>query len=89
LEDASPEQVSLIEERSADLPGVVTLVESRREYPYGTMAAHVFGYTGEVSEDQLTKDKSSKYASGDRVGQKGLEQEYDQEFRGIDGVKIH
>jgi len=88
LEDASPEQVSIIEERSADLPGVVTLVESRREYPYGTMAAHVFGYTGEVSEEQLDKEEFKNYSLGDRIGQKGLEKEYDHEFRGTDGVKF-
>ena len=53
LEDASPEQVSIIEEHSSELPGVVTLIESRREYPYGTLASHVLGYTGEISEEQL------------------------------------
>jgi len=43
-EDASPEQVAIIEEHSSELPGVVTLIESRREYPYGTLASHVLGY---------------------------------------------
>ena len=52
-EDASPEQVAIIEEHSSELPGVVTLIESRREYPYGTLASHVLGYTSEISEDQL------------------------------------
>jgi penicillin-binding protein 2 len=88
LEDASSEQVAIIEERSADLPGVVTEVESRREYPYGTLAAHVLGYTGEVSDEQLTKPEFKDYLLGDRIGQKGLEKEYDKEFRGKDGMKF-
>ena len=88
LEDASPEQVSMIEEHSSELPGVVTLIESRREYPYGTLASHVLGYTSEISEEQLKKPEFAAYSQGDRVGQKGLEQGYDTEFRGKNGMKI-
>ncbi|MBR4347717.1 MAG: penicillin-binding protein 2 [Fibrobacter sp.] len=88
LEDASPEQVSMIEEHSSELPGVVTLIESRREYPYGTLASHVLGYTSEISEEQLKKPEFAAYSQGDRVGQKGLEQGYDTEFRGRNGMKL-
>ena len=88
LEDASPEQVSIIEEHSSELPGVVTLIESRREYPYGTLASHVLGYTSEISEEQLKKPEFAAYSQGDRVGQKGLEQGYDTEFRGKNGMKL-
>jgi len=88
LEDASPEQVSVIEEHASELPGVVTLIESRREYPYGTLASHVLGYTNEISEDQLKLPEYSDYSQGDRIGQKGLEQSYDKEFRGKNGMKL-
>lgn len=87
LEDASAEQVSIVEEHSAELPGVTTIVESRRSYPYGTLAAHVFGYTGEVSDEQLSKPEFENYSLGDRIGQKGLEKQYDKEFRGVNGLK--
>ncbi|MCF0225122.1 MAG: penicillin-binding protein 2 [Fibrobacter sp.] len=88
LEDATTEQVSIIEEHSSELPGVVTLIESRREYPYGTLASHVLGYTSEISEEQLKLPEYSEYSQGDRIGQKGLEQEYDREFRGENGMKL-
>ena len=88
LEDASPEQVSVIEEHSSELPGVVTLIESRRDYPYGTLASHVLGYTSEISEEQLKKPEFAGYSQGDRIGQKGLEQGYDAEFRGKNGMKL-
>ena len=88
LEDASPEQVAVIEEHSSELPGVVTLTESRRDYPYGTLASHVLGYTSEISEEQLKLPAFEGYSQGDRIGQKGLEQEYDAEFRGKNGVKL-
>lgn len=88
FEDATQEQVAVVEEHSSDLPGVVTLIESRREYPYGTLASHVLGYTSEITEDQLKLPGFEGYSQGDRVGQKGLEQGYDKEFRGQDGVKL-
>ena len=88
LEDATTEQVSIIEEHSSELPGVVTLIESRRDYPYGTLASHVLGYTSEISEEQLKLPEYSEYSQGDRIGQKGLEQEYDREFRGENGMKL-
>ncbi|MCF0215692.1 MAG: penicillin-binding protein 2 [Fibrobacteraceae bacterium] len=88
LEDASEAQVAIIEEHSSELPGIVTLIESRRDYPYGTLASHVLGYTSEISEEQLKKPEYEEYAQGDRIGQKGLEQGYDQEFRGKNGLKL-
>ena len=88
FEDASAEQVALIEEHSSELPGVITQIESRREYPYGTLASHVLGYTSEISEDQLKLPEYENYSLGDRIGQKGLEQGYDQEFRGKNGLKL-
>lgn len=87
-EDATAEQVALIEEHSSELPGVVTVIESRREYPYGTLASHLLGYTSEISEEQLKLPEYENYSQGDRIGQKGLEQGYDQEFRGKNGVKL-
>jgi len=89
LEDASDAQVAFIEERLDEFPGIITIVESRRDYPYGTMASHAFGYTGEISEDQLADSTyiNEGYSFGDRIGQKGLEKEYENEFRGKNGVK--
>ena len=88
LEDATMEQVAVIEEHSTELPGVSVIIESRREYPYGTLASHVLGYTSEISEEQLKLPEYASYSQGDRVGQKGLEQEYDKEFRGKNGLKL-
>lgn len=89
IEDASDAQVAFIEERLDEFPGIVTMVESRRDYPYGTMASHVFGYTGEISEKQLEEKHymDMGYSFGDRIGQKGLEKQYEIDFRGKNGVK--
>lgn len=88
LEDASLAQVSIIEEHATELPGIETIVEARRDYPFGTLASHVFGYTGEVSEEQLEKEEFKDYTFGDRIGKKGLEQQYESDFRGENGTKF-
>lgn len=86
LEDASMNVISLIEERMHELKGVVKVVEARREYPFGTIAAHTLGYTGELSKEDLKKDKFESYKMGDRVGRKGIERVYQSDFRGVDGI---
>ena len=44
-----------------------------RQYPQGTLAAHVVGYVGVVTADELAKLASKGYADGDVVGKTGLE----------------
>lgn len=63
-------------------------VDSIRTYPYGAELAHVLGYVGEVSENQLINLKSTGYRSGDRIGQSGVEDYYEGVLRGQDGGEI-
>lgn len=88
LEDAPIEVISIIEEHSEKLPGIYTLVESRRDYPFGTLAGHAFGNTGELDEKELEMEIYKSYALGDRIGKKGLERQYEKDFRGINGVRF-
>jgi penicillin-binding protein 2 len=87
LEDVSLEVLALFEERSEELPGIEILVESRRDYPFGEHGAHIFGYTGEISEQELELPENAHYVMGDRVGKKGLELNYEREFKGENGSK--
>lgn len=95
LEDASPEIVAMVEEHQSDLPGVITVMDSRRSYPFGYNAAHVLGYMDEIKEDELEGFAERKeqtgdsipYQKGDRIGRKGLEKTYEPYFRGRDGVR--
>jgi len=87
LEDASPEVIAIFEERAEELLGVEILVESRRDYPFGAHGAHIFGYTGEISEKELELPENAHYVMGDRIGKKGLEHQYEKEFKGKNGSK--
>ena len=89
--DISMDVVTTIEEHRHELPGVTIDVEPLRYYPYETMAAQLFGYVGEVSEEELdelkAKDPNSSVTSGTILGRSGLEKLYDNILRGTDGGK--
>ncbi len=78
----SLEEVTKIEERKLELPGVLVEVEPQRVYPTSTFAAHLLGYVREVSDEQL---KQGRYRRGDMIGQSGLERLLDEYLRGRDG----
>jgi penicillin-binding protein 2 len=64
----------------------------QRRYPEGGMLAHVLGYVGEISPEQLKQpkfkdDKDNPYHPGDIIGQEGLEATYDRYLRGKDGYR--
>lgn len=87
-EDASLALISMVEEHLPYLPGVITQVEARREYPYGTMMAHILGYTAEITKDELDSLESKGYEYGDRIGRKGLEQFFETRFKGQNGLEF-
>ena len=87
LEDATPEEIALFSEQQYRLPGVLQEVAMRREYPHGTLAGHVLGYTGEIPEERLDSLSTRGYRMGDLMGQMGLEQQYEATLKGRDGVR--
>jgi penicillin-binding protein 2 len=80
----SLEDVTKLEERKLELPGVIVEVEPQRVYPASTFAAHVLGYVREVSDEQM---KQGGYRRGDMIGQSGLERLLDEYLRGHDGAE--
>jgi penicillin-binding protein 2 len=78
--------VAWLEENSEYLPGVSYMVEMQRGYPRGVNGSHVFGYTKEISPEQLKRDKDY-YNPGDYVGHNGLEKQYEKLVRGIKGFE--
>ena len=85
-QDVSLDLVSYIEERQEDFPGVEVDPVFLRQYPYKELGAHLFGYVGEVSAEDLKLPRFTGVQMGDRVGQAGVELEYDQFLRGRNGA---
>lgn len=78
---------TLVESRRLDMPGVMIQVESQRNYPGGVTAAHLLGYVGEISADQLEKPEFIDLHQGSIVGQYGVEKSFDRHMRGMAGQK--
>src|SRR5213595_2171778 len=86
VQDATLAQVAAVKARRLDfeLPDIVVEQVPTRRYPE-TMAAHLFGYVGEVSDAQVSDGDGLK--SGDIVGQSGVEKTYNAMLMGTDGAK--
>jgi len=62
----------------------------RREYLYPEAAAHVVGFTGEMTEKEIDDAyyKLRRYHLGDRVGRTGAEAAFEDRLRGRDGKEL-
>ena len=84
--DASMEAVAQILERQTDFPWARVEETAVREYPNGTLAAHLLGYTGVISQTQYEQsDEYAGYESGDTVGKSGVERQYEGVLQGDKG----
>lgn len=86
-EDVKYASVVEISENSQEFPDVDVSQTFERGYPRGDLAAHLFGYVREVSQKQLLSGDYEGARQGDRVGQDGLEAEYDSYLRGRSGIQ--
>ncbi|HAF16556.1 MAG TPA: penicillin-binding protein 2 [Blastocatellia bacterium] len=88
-QDATPGDIAWVEAHELEFPELRVEQQPQRRYPANGMLAHVLGYVGEISPEQLKqpayKDKGLK--PGDVIGQSGLEQTYDDYLRGKDGYR--
>ncbi len=78
----SPAQVTALAEFSQELKGVQVQAEAVRNYPYGDLAAHVLGYTGEMTDEDLKAKQNEGYRLGDVIGQMGVEAAFEKQLRG-------
>ena len=85
--DAPFAMLAGVEETRSELPGIEVQVEPLRHYPYGTLAAHLLGYAGEISGPELDTLAAAGYRPGDLIGRTGVERSYEDILRGQDGVE--
>lgn len=81
----SKETYGYLEEKMYRFPGFFVQPRTIRFYPK-PMGAHLFGYVGEVTQGLI--EKNPYYKSGDYIGVSGIEKSYEEELRGIKGMKI-
>jgi penicillin-binding protein 2 len=68
-------------------PEMEKIRAQRRLYPRDGVAAHVVGYVGEVSENELNSAEFIDYEPGDVVGKQGIERQYNKLLMGVDGQR--
>lgn len=68
------------------LPGVNVRAVGNRVHPHGSLAAHVLGYLGQISQEELDDPSFGAYRPGDEVGRGGVEQHYEHALRGKPGL---
>jgi penicillin-binding protein 2 len=78
----TPGQATALAEYSQELPGVRLEAEAVRNYPNGDLAAHLLGYTGELTDQQLKDRQDQGYRLGDVVGQMGAEAVFESVLKG-------
>ncbi len=86
-EDVPFPQLFYLTEHAAQFPGVAPEVLALRSYPNGTVAAHILGYVGEISSQELAQPRWRGYRPGVLVGKAGVELTYDRWLRGVDGLQ--
>jgi penicillin-binding protein 2 len=78
--------VLAIDEHREQFPGVAVETTTLPSYPHGSLAAHVLGYTSEITAADKRHDP--RLNDADTIGVSGLEEQYDAALRGVDGKQI-
>ena len=97
-EGATPADIAWVEAHTLELPMLLVREQPQRRYPDNGTLAHVLGYVGEISPEQLKQPRfkdpavnpfvrDNPYRQGDIIGQEGLESTYDRYLRGRDGYR--
>ncbi|MEM9711440.1 MAG: penicillin-binding protein 2, partial [Actinomycetota bacterium] len=79
--------LTFLKERQNEFPGVIARQVQRRIYPLGPVASHVVGYVGEIPQDDLERLEDRGYAPGDAFGKAGVEQIFEEDLRGRNGLE--
>lgn len=84
-ENISEQSVLEFEEKKNSFPGIDIEKTPIRDYLYGSLASHVLGYTGRISEDEYNSLKG--YEISDYIGKTGIESVFEKYLKGKDGLK--
>lgn len=87
--EADPDLALQIVERSGTYPGINATPVALRNYPAraGVNAAHMLGYIGPLTEEDLSGINGRSYFRSESIGKAGLEIQYDEYLRGSPGIR--
>lgn len=83
----SDEEVAKISVNLYRMSGVRISAELTRHYPHGQLASHAIGYVARISEEDLVKLDTSRYAATRHIGKVGVEKAYEDILHGEVGYQ--
>ena len=84
IKEISKQTAAQLQERLYEFPGFYLQERTMREYPQKS-AAHILGYVSQVP-DYILK-KNDHYKKNDNFGMTGIENSYEKELRGTQGIQ--
>ncbi len=81
-ENLKPEQVLRFQEQHINFKGFQVDIDVIRNYPNGSLAAHILGYTQLITEKEYKSLSAKGYLLRDRIGRIGVEAAYEPLLRG-------
>lgn len=78
-------QMARLAEAQAELTGIDLEAQPVRDYPYARAGSHIFGFVGQITEEEYRERKNLGYSPNDVIGKDGLEEHYDDLLRGTPG----
>ncbi len=84
IKQIPPESFAYLQEQLYKFKGFHTQSRTLREYAHSS-AAHVLGYVSEVNDNDINRDEY--YKPGDYIGASGIEKTYENQLRGVKGIK--
>ena len=79
--------VAQISEKNEDYPGITITTDSERKYEYGSLASHILGYIGRITQSELENSEQGTYENDDYVGKTGIESLFENYLKGTDGIE--
>ena len=80
--------ISAVAESIDELPGVSWHSKPIRNYVETGSIAHVLGYVGDITREELKIFYNKGYANNSLIGKAGIEKQYDELLRGVDGYEF-
>ncbi|MBR2705012.1 MAG: penicillin-binding protein 2 [Clostridia bacterium] len=81
----SKNSVLIFSEQNSNFFGIDIVTTPVVTYNYGTLASHLLGYCGKITQEEL--DKNEGYADNDLIGKTGIQYVFEKYLRGQNGVR--
>lgn len=86
-DELTPADLAFVDSHRDFFPEMEVARNQSRVYPGNSLLAHVIGYTGEISDQELDEAEFANYGAGDVIGKFGIERQYNSTLMGVDGAR--